>query len=135
MAKRARVRPGQRRPAQRSARSASSASSRPTVAPASPAPALPLPAEGLTAEEEARAAALEAAIVAEPPAPNRLRSRRRDVPAEGANGAMSASSLAARYAHEYDYVDRDLKRIFALMGVLVGLLIAIWLVVVVILKA
>jgi hypothetical protein len=112
MAKRSRVgaRPGQRRPMQRSA-------ARPAAAPA------PRPAGSVTPEEEARAAELEAAIVAEEKAAEasrRSRDRDRHTAAEGA--LYSSTPLATRAAEEYSYVRRDIRRIAVVGGGLLALL-------------
>jgi hypothetical protein len=125
MAKRARgstTRPGQRAPLQRGP-SAPRPSA--TVAPAAPRPAT------LTDEEEARAAALEAQIVAEEKAAeeasrrNRDRSRRSSEVEPVARGG----SIAARATQEYAYVARDVRRILLIGGSLVGLLVGLWVVV------
>jgi hypothetical protein len=122
MAKRQRTRPGQRssgragRPGSRSA-----AVSRPA------APARPIGA--LTAAEEARAAELEAQILAEERAAEagraRARERKRsDIAAMGAAPGRSreGSLLAARAEEEYAYVVRDVRRIARVGGALVGIL-------------
>ncbi len=110
MAKRSRVggRPGQRQPLQR------------TVA--RPAPVRSRPEGSVTPEEEARAAELEAAILAQEKAAEetrRGRSRER-VAAEGA--LYSSQPLAARAAEEYGYVKRDIRRIAVVGGSLLGVL-------------
>ena len=115
MAKRSRVaaRPGQRRPLQRTG-------PRPT----SRAPARP--AGSVTAEEEARAAELEAAILAEQDvADERLRLRERAArPASEATPRASYSSvpLGVRAAEEYGYVRRDIRRITIVGGSLLLIL-------------
>jgi hypothetical protein len=113
MAKRSRLagRPGQRRPLQRAA-------SRPVSA-ATPAPR---PVTSVTPEEEARAAELEAQIVAEEKAAtvardNRTRRGRADV--EGVS--YGPGSIAARAQDEYKYVQRDLRRIAVVGGFLVAI--------------
>ena len=127
MAKRTRgsSRPGQRRRQARSARPAPT----PRPAPSTPAPAsgrdAARDAGGLTAAEEARAAALEAEIVAhEQPTPSR---RRR--PGDRPRGEAAMGGLAVRYAHEYDYVSRDLRGIAILATALIAILIAAWLII------
>jgi hypothetical protein len=105
MAKRSRVggRPGQRRPLQRTA-------PRPAAA---PAPARP--PGSVTPEEEARAAELEARILAEEKAADAARrgpSRERR-PSEDA--IYTSIPLATRAAEEYGYVRRDIRRI-AIVG-------------------
>ena len=120
MAKRARgttTRPGQRRPKQR-----------PAARPAAPLPRIaPRPAT-LTDEEEARAAELEAAIVAEEQAvaETARRARSQRTPADAP--ARSFSSLAVAASNEYAYVARDVRRIVTVGGTLVGILAALWVV-------
>jgi hypothetical protein len=126
MAKRTRGtgRPGQRRPITRATRPVAR-----TTEPANgPATA---PAGGLTAAEEARAAEYEARIAAaEQAAP--ARAERRPVagrPNELASQAMrrrSSGGLAVQYAHEYDYVARDLRRILVTASLLTAILFGIW---------
>jgi hypothetical protein len=120
MAKRARgssTRPGQRARTQRPG---------PRPSPIAPAPT-PRPAT-LTPQEEARAAELEAEIVAEERAAEaslrrtRDRSRRETVPA----APTRPGSLAVRASEEYDYVVRDVRRIALIGGSLVIILIALW---------
>ena len=117
MAKRARgttTRPGQRRPIQRPP-------VRPTTAPPRIAPR---PAT-LTAEEEARAAELEAAILAEELAVETSRRARQERPASEAT-PRSVSSLAVAASNEYAYVARDVRRIVVVGGVLVSVLAVLW---------
>jgi hypothetical protein len=109
MAKRSRLaaRPGQRRPLQRQ--------------PARPDGTKP---GGLTHDELARAAELEAAILAQEKAAEdsrALRERARETPSNEVGVRYSSTPLAVRAAEEYGYVRRDVRRI-ALVG---GLLIAI----------
>lgn len=130
MAKRVRgssTRPGQRPRLQRSsttrptngAAGATGAAGAATVRPA-----------GLTSEEEARAAELEASILAEEKAAeatakrDRERSRR---PATESN--VRTGTLAQEAAGEYAYVARDIRRLTLIGGSLVGLLIGLWVVV------
>ncbi len=119
MAKRQRaVRPGQRRPTTRPG-------SKPAATTAAPAPAT-----GLTAAEEARAAEIEAQIVAEDRAAaastDRSRSRRSD-PDAGTRGRTKESGLlATRATLEYAYVLADLRRIAIVAGGLFVVMIAIW---------
>jgi hypothetical protein len=119
MAKRSRIgaRPGQRRPIQRPA-------NRPPNRPAVAA-APPRRPDAVTPEEEARAAELEAAILAEEKAAEDARrrnnvDRRGRAPVEGA--IYSSSSLATRAAEEYAYVRRDVRRIAIVGGGLLGVL-------------
>lgn len=131
MAKRVRgttSRPGQRRPLQRSA-------TRPSAKPAAPAaPATEVaarPPDSLTPAEEARAAELEAAIVAEERAAEAETSRRRARSAREGETVVTpraASSLAASAAEEYGYVARDVRRVAIVGGSLVGLLLGLWVV-------
>ena len=128
MAKRVRgstTRPGQRRPLQRT-----------TPRPAKPtAPATEVvdrPSDSLTAAEEARAAELEAEIVAEErqaekrqTEEGRRRRAARDIEPAGVNRAQS--SLAVSAAEEYAYVARDVRRIALVGGGLVAVLIVLWL--------
>jgi hypothetical protein len=91
------------------------------------------PPDTLTAAEEARAAELEAQIVAEERAAEaeaevsrrRVRSARSDEPAVA---VRPSSNLAAQAAEEYGYVARDVRRIAIVGGSLVGVLIAIWII-------
>ena len=113
MAKRSRIggRPGQRRPIQR-----------PTNRPATAAPTRrPV---GVTPEEEARAAELEAAIVAEEKAAEDARRGRADRRGRAAvEGTIySSTSLATRAAEEYGYVRRDVRRIAIVGGGLLAVL-------------
>jgi hypothetical protein len=124
MAKRTRgsTRPGQRRPIQRTG-------PRPAR---HDGPVAPRPIS-LTPEEEARAAELEAAILAEERAAEdasrraRERTRRETEPAEPAV-ARAGSTLAVRAAEEYAYVIRDVRRITILASVLTGILLVLWVV-------
>lgn len=129
MAKRARGshRPGQRAPLQRSTRP----SARPSTAPASAAGAAvaPRPAS-LTPQEEARAAELEAQIVADERAAEDARRIRteRDRGRGSAPEPAARNSLAVTAAEEYAYVGRDVRRITLIGGSLIILLIALALV-------
>jgi hypothetical protein len=122
MAKRQRNRPGQR---------SSARAGRPgTRPPAGPRPAGPSrPIGALTAAEEARAAELEAQILAEERAAEagRARVRERKRNEQSALGSAPGRSregslLAARAEEEYAYVVRDVRRIARVGGSLVGLL-------------
>ena len=127
MAKRARgttTRPGQRRPIQRPAARPSSPSARA----GSPAPvAAPRPAS-LTPEEEARAAQLEAAIVAEERQAEDTRRNRAQRPASDVP-VRASSPLASAAASEYAYVARDIRRLAIVGGSLLTILIGLWVVV------
>lgn len=124
MAKRARgttSRPGQRAPIRRT-----SATGAPAPAPAAE-PAVVRPAS-LTADEEARAAELEARIVAaERSAEEASRRRGRRAAVDGP-GIERGGSIALRAAEEYAYVMRDVRRIVLIGGSLIALLIALWVV-------
>ena len=113
MAKRSRIagRPGQRRPLQRTA-----------TRPATPGGR---PAGSVTPEEEARAAELEAAILAEEQAAELARRgpTRRGRPVEGT--IYSSVPLATRAAEEYGYVRRDVRRIALVGGTMLALLIVL----------
>jgi hypothetical protein len=129
MAKRARgttTRPGQRRPTQRPAARPGSGA-RPAASAASASEVeTPRPAS-LTPEEEARAAQLEAAIVAQ----ERLaeEGRRNRIQRSAPEPALRPSSpLAAAAANEYAYVARDVRKVAVVGGSLVALLLALWIV-------
>jgi hypothetical protein len=121
MAKRQRTRPGQR---------SSARAGRPgTRPPAGPRPAAASrPIGALTAAEEARAAELEAQILAEERAAEagrtRARERKRSEQSLGLTPGRSreGSLLAARAEEEYAYVVRDVRRIARVGGSLVGIL-------------
>jgi hypothetical protein len=130
MAKRQRgARPGQRPPLERGGRAATPAPSRPAET--------PRPATGLSADELARAAELEAAIVAEEQAAASAVARgRRDARRLSSTGApaprtRAAGGLSAIAADEYRWVTRDLRKIAAVFGLIFGLLVASWLAIVV----
>lgn len=128
MAKRVRgssTRPGQRPPLQRSAvRPATSTTPSTTSETVTPA-AAPRPAT-LTPQEEARAAELEAQIVAEERAATATpHGRRGGTPAPA---AAARGTLAIKAADEYAYVVRDVRRIATVGGVLFALLIALYII-------
>ena len=121
MAKRQRaVRPGQRRPTTKTA-------PKPVATAATPAPA-----SGLTAADEARAAELEAQIVAADKSAassaERSRSRKSDPDAATRGRTRESGLLATRATAEYAYVQADIRRIVIVAGALFALMIAIWLV-------
>jgi hypothetical protein len=123
MAKRARgtkTRPGQRARLQR----------RGPITPRPSSPVAP-PSISLTPTEEARAAELEAEIVAAERQAERVARPMRDRATSSAVGEprVRAGSIAVRAAEEYGYVSRDVRRIILVGGSLVGLLIAFWVVV------
>lgn len=125
MAKRSRgstSRPGQRPPLQRQA-------TRPAAAAAAATPvAAPRP-DTLTDAEEARAAELEASILAEEKAAEAA--RKRSTPSRTVDDApvRSTSSIEIAAAQEYAYVARDVKRIAIVGGGMILILLGIWLVV------
>lgn len=81
----------------------------------------------LTPEEEARAAQLEAAIVAEERQAEEARRGRTQRNAPEA-AVRTTSPLATAAANEYAYVARDVRRVAVVGGSLVGLLLALWVV-------
>ena len=115
MAKRTRgsTRPGQRARVQCQAPRAASA---PSVS--------ARPSNSLTREEEARAAEIEAQIVAEErAAENALRrSRDRSRGVESAGRVRDVAPLAVRASEEYAYVRRDVFRIARIGGALIAIL-------------
>ena len=125
MAKRARgtTRPGQRAPLQRS----SSAARPPLAVPPLASPTTTPRPPNLTREEEARAAEIEARLVAaersaEEAARRQVRGRRgadREAP-------VRTGSIAVRASEEYAYVIRDVKRIALIGGSMLILLIVLW---------
>jgi hypothetical protein len=129
MAKRTRGtgRPGQRRPTVRpTARPASAAAPAPVDREAEPLATAPVRRPGsLTAEEEARAAELEAQIVAEEraaeDAQRRTRDRARTAEIAGPRTRESAP-LHVKAAAEYAYVRRDIVRILRMGAVLLAVL-------------
>ncbi|MEK6719488.1 MAG: hypothetical protein AABZ33_02320 [Chloroflexota bacterium] len=116
MAKRSRVsgRPGQRRPLDR-----------PTTSPKSDAS--PSRGSTLTDAELARAAELEAQIVAQEAAANaaiRRASAPRPVRGRGL-ASVSSEPLSVRAAHEYAYVARDVRRIALVAAIMFGALLGL----------
>jgi hypothetical protein len=127
MAKRQRggSRPGRRAPLQRGGR-------QPAPAPASRTAAPERPAGGLSEDELARAAEIEARIVAEEQAAaaalSRGRERRRPGTSEpSAPRTRTAGALTSIAQEEYRYVVGDLRKIVAVFSLIFGLLIASWL--------
>ena len=123
MAKRARgthTRPGQRARLQR----------RGPITPRLSSPVAP-PSISLTPEDEARAAELEAEIVAaERKAERSLRAPRdRTAASPDAQPRVRSGSIAVRAAEEYGYVSRDVRRIITIGGSLVTFLVLFWVVV------
>ena len=127
MAKRSRgtVRPGQRRPIQRQG-------TRPTATglASDRAPTPVAPARTLTSDEEARAAELEAQILAEEraaeQAQRRSRDRSRSAELVGPR-TRDAAPLSVRASAEYAYVRRDILRIARVGALLLAILIALYL--------
>lgn len=99
---------------------------RPTSTVGSPTPIASRPAS-LTPEEEARAAELEAAIVAEERQAEEARRNRTQRNSSEAP-VRATSPLAVAAANEYAYVARDVRRVALVGGTLVALLIILWVV-------
>jgi len=123
MAKRARgthSRPGQRARLQR----------RTPLTPRLSSPVGP-PTVSITPEEVARAAELEAEIVAaerqaERQAERAARPTRDRIEPVAAGPRVRSGSIAVRAAEEYGYVSRDVRRIILIGGSLVTLLVGLW---------
>lgn len=112
---------------QRAAARPAAPATRPTSTTSSTTPAIaPRPAS-LTPEEEARAAELEAAIVAEERQAEM--GRRERAQRATAEPVVRTSPLAVAAANEYAYVARDVRRVVTVGGSLVGLLLGLWVVV------
>ena len=126
MAKRSRgstSRPGQRPPLQRQA-------ARPATQPATAAAPVAAPRpDTLTEADEARAAELEASILAEEKAAETARKRSTPSRSTEAAPVRSGSSLEVAAAQEYAYVARDVRRIAIVGGGMILILLGIWLVV------
>ena len=80
----------------------------------------------LTDAEEARAAELEAAIVAEEQAAEATKRRNRFLRSSAEESARTPSNLSLSAAEEYQYVARDVRRIATVGGTLVIILFALW---------
>jgi hypothetical protein len=82
----------------------------------------------LTPQEEARAAELEAEIVATEREAERSAqvARKRSAAATVAEPRVRAGSIAVRAAEEYGYVSRDVRRVALIGGSLVAVLIGFW---------
>ncbi len=118
MAKRARgstTRPGQRARIQRTTAPKPTESTAPQTKPT-----------GLTADEEARAAALEAQIVAEERSAETQAKQNRDRAKRVPEPVARGGTIAVRASQEYAYVQRDVRRIVTIGGGLIVLLIAFW---------
>ena len=126
MAKRSRgstSRPGQRPPLQRQG-------ARPATKPtAAVAPAAAPRPDTLTDAEEARAAELEASILAEEKAAEAARKKATPSRSADATPVRAGSSIALSAAEEYAYVARDVRRIAIVGGGLILILLGLWLVV------
>jgi hypothetical protein len=99
-------------------------------APQRPIEASPHRAGGLTREEEARAAEIEAAILAEERAAQhatrRTRDRDRDRSTEPGSRGRDLAPLSVRAAEEYAYVRRDVIRIVRVGGGLLAVLAVLY---------
>jgi hypothetical protein len=117
MAKRARggSRPGQRRPIAR----------RPASASAAPAVQAAPRATGLTEAEQARAAELEAQLLAEERAAEQARRRSRERSGVGRE-VTPGGSLAVRAEEQYAYVVRDVRDIIKIASILFAVLLVLW---------
>ena len=120
MAKRARgtpTRPGQRAPLRRTS----------STRPASESTTAAVKPTTLTPEEEARAAELEAQIVAQEKASETQTRRERERAKRAADEPIArGGTIAVRAAEEYAYVMRDVRRIVIIGGGLIVLLIGLW---------
>jgi hypothetical protein len=125
MAKRVRgsvSRPGQRPPLQRTATRPAPKPTTGTTEVVAPPP------DALTDAEEARAAELEAAIVAEEREAEATKQRARAARATDPVAPRPSSVLSISSAEEYAYVARDVRRIAIVGGGIVLFLIALWVV-------
>jgi hypothetical protein len=95
--------------------------------PQRPADAAPRRPGGLTREEEARAAEIEATILAEERAAQQAtrRTRDRSTEATGSRG-RDLAPLSVRAADEYAYVRRDVIRIVRVGGSLLAILAVLY---------
>lgn len=92
-----------------------------------PAPVRPA---ALTPEEEARAAEIEAQILAEEKAAAEAARRTRERGRRTAEQpSVRTGTIAMRAADEYAYVVRDVRRIAVIGGSLVAILLGLWVVV------
>ena len=113
------TRPGQRPRLQRTAAPRGRVDSQPVT---------PAPSTSLTPAEEARAAELEAQIVAAEreaesmASRGRERGRRQEEPV----ARVRPGSIAVRGQEEYAYVARDVRRLVTIGGSLIALLIGLW---------
>jgi hypothetical protein len=128
MAKRVRgstSRPGQRPPRQRTAtRPATKPATKPAVGTAE---VVARPPDELTDAEEARAAELEAAIVAEEREAEATKRRARAArTSDPVAVARPSGNIAISAAEEYAYVARDVRRIAIVGGSIVAFLVGLW---------
>ena len=100
---------------------------RPTSSTASPTGS---PSLSLTDAEEARAAELEAQIVAAERAAdaNVVKTRERSQRPAESTVRVRSGSIAERASHEYAYVLRDVRRIAVIGGSMIALLLGLWVV-------
>jgi hypothetical protein len=127
MAKRARgaPRPGQRTRLQRSPSARPPLDSSPLASPVAP----PRPST-LTDEEEARAAEIEARLVAaERSAEEAARRQTRGGRTPDREAPVRSGSIAVRASEEYAYVIRDVRRLALIGGSLLVLLVLLWVVI------
>jgi hypothetical protein len=121
-----RVRGSSSRPGQRQRLQRRTAPPRPTT----PSSSTSSPSLSLTAAEEARAAELEAQIMADERAAetNITQARERSRRPVDAEVRVRSGSIAERASHEYAYVLRDVRRIILIGGSLIGVLLGLWVV-------
>ncbi len=88
----------------------------------------PGPATSLTPAEEARAAELEAQIVAAEREAESMASRSRERSRRQEEGVtrVRPGSIAVRAQEEYAYVSRDIRRLVLIGGSLIAALIGLW---------
>ncbi|HET9755729.1 MAG TPA: hypothetical protein VFP66_04445 [Candidatus Limnocylindrales bacterium] len=88
----------------------------------------PAPSTSLTPAEEARAAELEAQIVAAEREAESMasRGRERGRRQEENVARVRPGSIAVRAEEEYAYVSRDVRRLVTIGGSLIALLIGLW---------
>ena len=125
MAKRVRggVRPGQRRPTERRPAIRGTSPTPASGITASPTPATPR-TTGLTEAEAARAAELEAQLLAEERAAEQARRRTRE--RQTARDVAPAGTLSVRASEEYAYVARDVKDIIRIASILLTILAVLY---------
>ncbi len=118
MAKRVRgsVRPGQRRPIDRRPAGAAASGSAATVEPRP---------SGLTSSEEARAAELEQALLAQERQAESARVRARER-ATRETYSGGTGTLAVRAEQEYAYVARDVRQIGQMAVLMLAILFGLW---------